>query len=252
MALLFFPNWVHVINELFSWQLVASPVRGAPQRQAGVWAVLQGSCYMRGSASLSAQTDISRVPVEDAEVRGVFLHHDPVLGSQGTLLLLSALLQMWGGNFKSTEMGVGTGNFSFLCSFSSVHLGWIVSNNFFSLWDTLRYMFKTSCERELLLLLLIHKWALQLLLVHLAGSHSSWEFSTAGEGCSQQHYSQGVKMGCFSVLCFFISLSRFMLHVPGTSGHSLHLLFLPSGIAPGPVPGELWRGFLPGSQHLQG
>lgn len=71
MALLFFPNWVHVINEPFSWQLVASPVRGALQRQPGVWPVLQGSCYTRGGAFLGAQTDISRAAVEDAEVRGV-------------------------------------------------------------------------------------------------------------------------------------------------------------------------------------
>lgn len=82
--------------------------------------MLQGSCYTRGSASLSAQMDISPAAVEGAEVRGGFLH-DPFLGSQGTLLLLSALPQMWGGNFRSREMGVGTGNYFFL-SFSSVHL----------------------------------------------------------------------------------------------------------------------------------
>lgn len=84
--------------------------------------MLQGSCYTRGSASLGAQMDISPAAVEGAEVRGGFLH-DPFLGSQGTLLLLSALPQMWGGNFRSREMGVGTGNFFFVVFFGSLVMG---------------------------------------------------------------------------------------------------------------------------------
>lgn len=161
--------------------------------------MLQGSCYTRGSASLGAQMDISPAAVEGAEVRGGFLH-DPFLGSQGTLLLLSALPQMWGGNFRSREMGVGTGNFFFcrFLRFTCDGLFQITSFPCKTCWDT----YSKHCVSEsLVLLVLINTWALLLSLVHLAESHSSWEFSTAGEGCSQQQPSQGVKMGCFSSVC---------------------------------------------------
>lgn len=76
--------------------------------------MLQGSCCTRDSASLSAHRDISRAAVEGAQVRGVFLHGF-FLGSQGTLLVLSALPQTWGGSFESTEMGGRTGDLIFFC-----------------------------------------------------------------------------------------------------------------------------------------
>lgn len=204
MALLFFPNWVRVINEPFSWQLVASPVRGALQRQAGVWPVLQGSCYTRGGAFLSAQTDISRAAVEDAEVRGVIcMTFSWALEAPSSCSLLFS--RCGEGILRAQKCEWGRGIWSFFL-FSSVHLWWVVSNDLFSLRNMLRYILKTLCERELLLLVLINTWALLLSLVHLAESHSSWEFSTAGEGCSQQHHSEGVKMGCFSSVCS-VSLS---------------------------------------------
>lgn len=70
--------------------------------------MLQGSCYTRGSASLGAQTDISRVPLEDAEVRAVFLH-DPFLGSQGTLLMLSAFPRWGEGILRAQKWEWGQG-----------------------------------------------------------------------------------------------------------------------------------------------
>lgn len=198
-------------------QLVTSPVKPATQTNPDVWPVLQISSYMMGSAFRSAQLGISRVAMEDAEVRNVF-----------TWLFL---------------------RLSAPCLVKHIKTHWDI--------------YSKHCMSELLLLLVINTRVLLLSLVCIA--HASWELSLlGGGGCGQQHsrsIGKNLKekkikrkngMFQFCVLCFFVSLSWFMLHMWGTSGHSVHLLFLSSGVAVGSVPAGLWRGFLPGSWCLQG